>query len=150
MVHPYFLVALLHCRWKSTPLALQHNLLLRDTAIAWREVRKALKLSPFMPRHSRFGEILASHRDWNTNPSLSGNKKASQTFPHYAIWKQDTLTTSLSSQKHSSSLNPMLYIMRNASRTCCSTVTLINVRYLQTVLAKDHSLNCFLISSKLR
>lgn len=51
MVHPYSLVALLHCKWKSIPLPLQHNLLLQDTAIAWREIRKSLKLSPFISSH---------------------------------------------------------------------------------------------------
>lgn len=51
MVYPYSLVALLHCKWKSIPPPLQHNLLLRDTAIAWREIRKSLKLSPFISRH---------------------------------------------------------------------------------------------------
>lgn len=51
MAHPYSLVALLHCRWKSVPSPHQHNLLLRDTAVAWRESRKILKVSPFMSIH---------------------------------------------------------------------------------------------------
>lgn len=36
--HPYSLVVLLHCQWKYLGPDLQHNLLLRDTVIAWREV----------------------------------------------------------------------------------------------------------------
>lgn len=51
MALPYSLAALLHCKWKSIPSALQQNLLLWDTAIAWRETRKSLKLSPFMCRY---------------------------------------------------------------------------------------------------
>lgn len=42
MAHPYSLVALLHCKWKTIHLDLQHNLLLRDTVIAWRETRKRM------------------------------------------------------------------------------------------------------------
>lgn len=51
MAQLYSLVALLHCRWKSVPHPFQHNLLLRDTAIAWREARKLLKVSPFISSH---------------------------------------------------------------------------------------------------
>lgn len=51
MVYPYSLKALLHAKWKSVLPDLQHNLLLQDTVIAWREIRKKLNLSPYISRH---------------------------------------------------------------------------------------------------
>lgn len=78
MAQPYSLVALLHCRWKSIPPPIQHNLLLRDTAIAWREIRKALKLSPFMSRHLPI----------QGNPSFPPGLE----YKPFTIWQQKGLT----------------------------------------------------------
>lgn len=53
MSDPFSLKALLHTKWKAMPPHLQHNILLRDTVIAWREVRKQLwlplSISKFSP-----------------------------------------------------------------------------------------------------
>lgn len=46
MAHPYSLAAQLHCKLKTIRPDLQHNLFLRDTAIAWREIPKTLHLPP--------------------------------------------------------------------------------------------------------
>lgn len=48
---PYDLPAFLHCKLWSTPSHLCHNLLSRDTMIAWREVRRKLNLSPCVSQH---------------------------------------------------------------------------------------------------
>lgn len=48
MVSLYVFAALVHSRLKILPPSLQHNLLLRDTFIAWREIQKKLGLSLFV------------------------------------------------------------------------------------------------------
>lgn len=78
MAHPYSLAGLLHCRWKSVPPPHQHNLLLRDTAVAWREARKILKISPFMSSHL----------------PIQGNPAFPQGLDHkpFKIWERKGLT----------------------------------------------------------
>lgn len=78
MAHPYTLVALIHCKWKFIPVPFQHNPLLRDNAIAWKEVRKWLKLSPFMSRHL----------------TIQGNPHFPPEMDHkpFHIWEQKGLT----------------------------------------------------------
>lgn len=78
MAHPYSLVALLHCKWKSIPPPYQQNLLLRDTAVAWREARKILKLSPFMSRHLPI----------QGNPSFSPGLE----YKPFIVWQEKGLT----------------------------------------------------------
>lgn len=53
MSSPFSLSALLHVKWTTMPPELKHNLLFRDTNIAWREICKCLGLphsiSKFLP-----------------------------------------------------------------------------------------------------
>lgn len=51
MVAPCGLSALLHCRIRSLPPLLKCNLLIRDTLLGWREIRKKLGLSPLLFQH---------------------------------------------------------------------------------------------------
>lgn len=78
MAYPYSLVALLHCKWKTVPPLYQHNLLLRDTAIAWREARKYFKLSHFM----------SSHLPIQGNPSFPPGLE----HKPFTVWQEKGLT----------------------------------------------------------
>lgn len=65
MVTPYCLPALLHSKLRSIPPHLQHNLLIRDMLIAWREIRQKLSLSPWI------SQLLPIHGHPSFSPTLS-------------------------------------------------------------------------------
>lgn len=53
MAHPWDLAALLHTPPSRLPKEIKHNVILRDTIVAWQAIRKELKLpikiSPHLP-----------------------------------------------------------------------------------------------------
>lgn len=51
MVNPIDLAALLHRSLQKLPAPIKHNLLFRDTIVAWREIRKKLGISPHISNH---------------------------------------------------------------------------------------------------
>lgn len=115
MAHPYTLVALLHCKWKSIPVPFQHNLLLRDTAIAWREVRKCLKLSPFMSRHLTIQGNPHFPPGMDHKPFHICEQKSLTKFSTLCNMETAAPTISQLSPKHSPSPKLMLSTSVNAS-----------------------------------
>lgn len=81
MVFPYSLKALLHSKWKNLQLDLQHNTLLKDIAIAWRETRKKLGHS-YMLRH------LPIHGNPNFTPAFENEV--------FSTWRRKGLISFLS------------------------------------------------------
>lgn len=77
MVTLYCLPALLHSKLRSIPPHLQHNLLIRDTLIAWREVRQKLSLSPWI------SQLLPIHGNPSFSPTLS--RSTMQAWAHQKL-----------------------------------------------------------------
>lgn len=65
---PYCLPAVLHCKLWSIPPHLRQNLLLRDTLIAWHEVRRKTNLSPWISQNL---PIHGNHSFLPTTPTTS-------------------------------------------------------------------------------
>lgn len=84
------LSASMHCKTNSLPPSLKHNLLLRDTLIAWREIRKKLGISPFLFQYLPITGHPLFSQEWqyfSTWASHSDSKSCTMhTYCSYCPW----------------------------------------------------------------
>lgn len=110
----------LYSKLKQLPSTIQHNLLLRDTIIAWREVRPKFSFT-FYHDIFPYRTIQCFLLECNMQPSPYGRPKGLIQSLSFSTWSQATLNPSKKMNKFSLSSDDLFHFWQcfTYAKPCC-------------------------------